>query len=544
MNRRRALGLVAGAAALPACTKVGTSSGAVGSRAAWTIPHVLRYADGEDPVGLNPVVSTHASTSWLAQLWAAWLFRYDEHFNPVPELALAVPTVQNGLLSPDGLRITFKLRNTVWSDGTPFTSKDVAFSVAMVLNPATNVTSREGWDKIVRVETPDPHTAIFHMKELYSAFLPTFFTTGGANPCIVPEHVMRGQDPNRGPYNEKPIGIGPFVIQEWERSQRVVLLPNDKYWQGKPKLERIEYKIIPSADTMVTQLRTHELDLWVQMNPNYLNQVSGIQGTEIMRRSSPYWRHFDCNCDHPGLSEIPVRQALNYAIDRKTIIAKALHGVGEINWTVLSPDMWAHNNNVHTYPYDLRIANQLLDGAGWRLGADGVREKAGVKLHLNFAYAAGDPAWSEIVELVRTTWKQIGVTFDSKTYLPSIYFAQYQNGGIVQTGKFDVCAFSWGNTPAPTDMINLYAADQIPPNGQNDLRWRNAEATKLMHESTLTLDRKVQGPMLLQVQSIIASECPTFPLVQNVDLHPHNDDLVNFRPVPSGPFDYMMDVDI
>ncbi len=128
-----------------------------------------------------------------------------------------------------------------------------------------------------------------------------------------------------------------------------------------------------------------------------------------MRRSSPYWRHFDCNCDHPGLSEIPVRQALNYAIDRKTIIAKALHGVGEINWTVLSPDMWAHNNNVHTYPYDLRIANQLLDGAGWRLGPDGVREKAGVKLHLKLAYAAGDPAWSEIVELVRTTWKQIGV---------------------------------------------------------------------------------------------------------------------------------------
>ncbi len=93
-----------------------------------------------------------------------------------------MPTVQNGLLSPDGLRITFKLRKAVWSDGTPFTSKDVAFSVAMVLNPATNVTSREGWDKIARVETPDPHTVIFHMKELYSAFLPTFFTTGGANP--------------------------------------------------------------------------------------------------------------------------------------------------------------------------------------------------------------------------------------------------------------------------------------------------------------------------------------------------------------------------
>jgi peptide/nickel transport system substrate-binding protein len=544
MNRRLALQLVAGAAALPACTKVGTTGGIEGGRHSWTVPHTLRYADAEDPVGLNPVVSTHASTSWLSQLWAAWLFRYDENYEPVPELATVVPTIQNGLLSPDGRRIVFKLREAVWSDGTPFTSKDVAFSVALVLNPNTNVTSRDGWDKIARVETPDDRTAIFHMKELYSAFIPTFFTTGGANPCIVPEHIVRGQDPNRGPYNSKPIGIGPFVVDSWERAQRVVLLPNPRYWQGKPKLERIEYKIIPNADTIITQLRTHELDLWVQMNPNYINQVSSIDGTTVVRRRSPYWRHFDCNCSHPGLSEIPVRQALNYAIDRQTIIAKALHGIAETNWTVLSPSSYAYNHNVKRYPFNLSTAAALLDGAGWRLGPDGVRQKNGTRLRLNFGLLSGDPAWAEIVELVRATWKQIGVVFDSKTYPPSLYFAQYQNGGIVNGGKFDVCAFSWGNTPAPTDMVNLYASDQIPPNGQNDPHYVNAEVTRLLHAATRTLDRRVQVPMLQRVQAIVAEECPTFPLVQNVDLHPVNTDLKNFRPAPSGPFDFMMDVDI
>src|SRR4029077_17284889 len=127
------------------------------------------------------------------------------------------------------------------------------------------------------------------------------------------------------------------------------------------------------------------------------------------------------------------------------------------------PDSFAYNHNVRQYPFDLKASAALLDRAGWRVGPDGVRQKNGVKLHLNFAYASGDPAWAEIVELVRSTWKQIGVTFDSKTYLPSVYFAQYQDGGIVYSGKFDVCAFSWGNTPAPTDMVNLYAGDQIPP---------------------------------------------------------------------------------
>ncbi|MEO6990456.1 MAG: peptide ABC transporter substrate-binding protein [Candidatus Baltobacteraceae bacterium] len=551
MNRKNAIGLLASSTTLGAspllasCTKVATSGGNASGRHSWTIPHVLRYADAEDPVGLNPVVATHASTSWLAQLWAAWLFRYDENYDPVPELCTTVPTLQNGLISPDGKRIVFKLREAVWSDGVAFTSKDIAFSVATILAPNTNVTSRDGWDKIERVETPDPRTAIFHMKELYSAFIPTFFTTGGANPCILPEHIAKGQDPNHGPYNQKPIGIGPFVLDEWLRDQQVTLSANPRYFRGRPKLDKVIYKIIPNADTLITQLRTHEVDLWIQMNPNYYGQVAGINGIDIARRVSAYWRHFDCNCDHPGTSEIPVRQALNYAIDRKTIIDKALHGIGQINWSVVSPNSFAYNPNVKQYPFDLAKASALLDGAGWKLGADGVRAKNGARLHLNFGMPSGDPAWSEIVELVRSTWKPIGITFDSKSYPTNLYFAQFQQGGIVYAGKFDVCAFSWGNTPAPTDMVNLYAADQIPPRGQNDLRYRNAEATRAMHDATKTLDHKVQAKLLGRAQAIIADECPTFPIAQNVDLHPKNVDLKNFRPIPaSGPFEFMMDVDI
>ena len=543
MRRRRALELVGSAALLPACTRAGTSGANVGRRP-WTQPHVLRWADAEDPVGLNPVVTTHATTVWIANLWAAYLFRFNAQFEPVPELATEVPTVANGLISKDGKRITYHLREAVWSDGTPFTSRDVAFSVKVVLDPHTNVTSREGWDQIERVETPDDRTAIFQLKNVYSAFIPTFFTTGGANPCLLPEHIVKNQDANRGDYNVHPIGIGPFIIEEWQRGQHVTLRPNPRYWRGKPKLTRIVYKVIPDANTLITQMRTHEVDLWMQMNSKYLDTVGAIEGVSVLRRRSLYWRHLDCNCSHQVLAEIPVRQALNYAIDRATIIEKVLHNVGELNWSVLSPQSPVYNPDVRRYPFDLAKAGALLDGAGWRRGADGVRVKDGRRLSLLVTFGTGNPAWEQTIELIRSTWSQIGVAIETKTYPSSLYFAQFQNGGIVQGGKFDICAFTWGNTPSPTTLVNLYSSDTIPPAGQNDVRYKNAEVTRLLHGATRTYDPAEQKRLVQRAQAIIADEAPIFPLSQDVDLYPINSDLRGFDPNSTSPFDWMMDADI
>jgi len=545
VKRRTALGMLAAAAVLPACTKVSTEGTEAGGRHPWTLPHVLRWADGEDPVGLNPVVTTHATTSWIAELWGAWLFRYDAHLNPVPELATVVPTVENGLVSPDGKRIVFKLQpDARWSDGHPFTSRDVAFSVGVIQNPDTNVTSRNGWDLIERVETPDDHTAIFHMKSLYAPYVPTFFTTGGANPCMLPEHICKGQNPNTGPYNQMPVGAGPFRIDEWSRGQHVTLSANPTYWRGVPKLKQVIYKIIPDANTMLTQMQSHELDLWVKPSSNYLDQIKGVRGVDVIRRRSQYWSHIDCNCSRPALKDVAVRQALDYAIDRQTILDKVLHGVGELNWTVVSPDSYAFNADVKKYLFDLAKANALLDQAGWAHGSEGIRAKNGVRLHLEFALGSGNPAGDQIVELIRSTWKEIGVSIEVKHYPTSLYFAQAQNGGIINSGKFDVCLFSWGNTPSPTDMYNLYASTQIPPNGQNDLRYVNPEVTRLLAQARETLDRAKQTALLKRAQMIVAEECPTFPLVQSEDLYALNSDLKGFDPNENAPFDFMMQVDI
>ena len=544
MKRRTLIELAAASSLLAACTRVGGPSETAGARKPYTKPHVLRWADGEDPVGLNPLSNVHAVTSWLAELWGGWLFRNSAEFEPVPELCTTVPTVENGLLSGDGRRIEYRLREALWSDGVPFTSHDVAFSVKVIQDPNTIVTSREGWELIERVETPNDRTAIFHLKDTYSAWASTFFSTGGANPCLLPMHIVGSQNPNTGTYNEKPVGTGPFVIDAWLRSQSVEMSANPRYWRGLPKLEKISYKIIPNDETLMTQLHAHEIDLWVQMNPAKLAEATAVDGIDIIRKRSTYWRHFDCNCSHPALSEIAVRQALNHAIDRKSIIDKILHGAGDLNWSVLSPNSFAYNPSVKQYPFDLAKSNALLDTAGWKRGPSGIRSKGGQDLHFAFAAGAGNATWAAIIELVRAAWTQIGVSFDFKTYQTDLYFAPFEKGGILQVGKFDLSAFQWGNTANATGAINLYASDRIPPKGQNDLRYVNAKVTDCLHRATQTLVKAEQKVLLQEAQAIIAEECPTFPIAQSVDIYAANSDLKGYNPNSLSPFDFMMDVDI
>ncbi|MGH7749222.1 MAG: ABC transporter substrate-binding protein, partial [Candidatus Dormibacteria bacterium] len=153
--------------ALAACSKVdssgpSTSGAAVVRRNAFTVPHVLRFADGEDVAGLNPHLVQQTSLSLLSSLTAAWLVKINHENQPVPELATEVPTKANGGISADGKTITYHLRtNAKWSDGVPFSADDVVFSTKAVLNPANLEVSRTGWNLITKIDAPDKYTVVY-----------------------------------------------------------------------------------------------------------------------------------------------------------------------------------------------------------------------------------------------------------------------------------------------------------------------------------------------------------------------------------------------
>ncbi len=529
-------GLLANPRAIAARTK---------TRHNYTIPHTLRYTNAEDISSLNPYLTQDFTLGLLSQLTMAYLVRYDRHNRPIPELATVVPTQQNGGISKDGKTITFHLRKgVVWSDGAPFDARDVVFSWRQVMNPANSIVSRDWWDLIARIDTPDPHTAVFHLKEPLSTFLPTFFGSAGANPCILPEHLLRDvPNINDIPYNSKPIGIGPFVYSSWVRGSQIEVVANERYWRGKPKLQKIVYKIIPDRNTALTQMQTHELDMWFPVGGAYYFRIKNEPGIATIRQPGYFFGHFDFNMSHPAYAELAVREAIRYAINRPEIRNTIGHGIGILQETPTSPVHPMFDPRIKMVPFDLAKANALLDGAGWKRGADGIRAKDGKKLVVDFASAVGTPDVDEQLELMRAWWKQTGIGLDVHRYVAPVLFGPYASDGIIYRGRFDMVAFAWLG-PVTGDYTNLYASNQIPPNGQNVCRWRNATVDKALAEFKHTYDFARQKELCWIVQEQFVRDVPSIVTSVREDIYMHNDDLTGFHPNAVTPFDDMMNVDI
>lgn len=525
-----------------ACTKVGTSAGG-DTRHPYTHPHELRFAAAEDIVGLNPMVNTQAVLGYLSALTMAYLIKTDANAEPSPELATQVPTKQNGGISADGKTITWRLRKGVtWSDGAPFTADDVVFSTKLILDPKTNVVSHDGWDQIVKVDEPNKYTVVYHLKAPYGAFAYTFFSTGDANPAILPKHLLAGKNVNTDSYNALPVGIGPFKYKAWNRGDSVELVANPTYFRGMPRMQRVVYKTVQDRNTVLSELRTHELDLWTPVAPHYINDVRGIKGIKTLLTPSYFYDHLDFNNARPVLAERAVRQALRMALDRKTLNDKVRFGVFDLGESVVGPAS-AFHVNIPLTPFDISGANALLDKAGWIRGGDGVRSKNGVRLSLEFATSTGSPDTGTEIELIRGWWKQLGVDLQVKHYLASLLFATAGNGGIMYGGKFDIIVFAWGSNPVE-DLSNTMACYRFPPNGQNDLRYCNPKVTAIIDAGKVEYDRRKRAAGMQFLQNQISHDVPTIVLDTRKSIYSYNDDLKDWHPNPVSPFDDMMNVDI
>ncbi|MFN2459808.1 MAG: peptide ABC transporter substrate-binding protein [Candidatus Velthaea sp.] len=536
--------LARGAAAALLVLAVERAAHAQDTRHAYTIPHVLRYATAEDIVGLNAHLNQQSTLAYMSSLTMAWLVRFDHDNKPVPELATAVPTRANGGISADGKTITYRLRTGVkWSDGADFTSADVKFSADVVLDPDNNEGTHVGFDKLTAVHTPDPSTIVFRLREPHAQYAANFFGSAGGNPCILPKHKFTSTKINTAPYNDLPVGIGPFKYASWKRGDSVEMVPDPLYFRGRPKLERVVFKLIPDRNTVLTQLTTHELDMWLPVPPAFADRVHGLGGIDVVQQPSYLYDHIDLNQQHGPLDDLAVRRALRYAIDRRAILAKVRHGAGVLQESPMPPTHPLFAPSIPRIPFDLAAANAMLERAGWRRGSDGIRAKNGKRLEFVYASSAGVPDTDQQIELIRTWWRQIGADFTVRRYLSSLLFAPYGGGGILYGGKYDVTNFAWTQNPLG-DMTNIYACDRVPPKGQNVGRYCNPMVDRAMRRLSTTYDPAEQRAASRYIQEQMVRDVATIVLEIRKDTFAYNSDLHGFRPNQVTPFDDFMNVDI
>ncbi len=524
-------------AALPACVAAGEPARLNAS----TQPHVLRFASAEEIAGLNPDLNSQLVVHNISELTMAFLVRFDRHNRAVPELATVVPSRANGGVSEDGRTITYHLRRNVrWSDGAPFNGDDVRFSFDAIDNPANDIYTRDGFDRITKIDEPNKETIVIHMREAYAPFVVTFFASRGY--ALLPKHILGAlHDINSAPYNSLPVGIGPFRFTAWHRGESVDMEANPYYWRGLPKLHKIVYEIVPDRNTVMTQLQTGELDLAYPFTGSYLPRLTPLRNVALLRQPAYSYDLLALNMTHPVPADRVVREALRLATDRAAIRDKIEHGVGVLQEAPM-PSIYPGIARLPLVPFDIARANALLDRAGWKRAADGVRVKNGTRLALDFASSTGTPDVDESLELIRAGWQQLGVAITIKRYPSSVLFAPYADGGILYTGKFDVLAL--GFSVLAVDGLQTYRCDQMPPTGQNFSHYCNRDVDADLRDFDRQFTREDQARDLNRALAQIDRDVPVIVFGGREDLFAYNRDLKHFHPNAVSVFDDMMDVDI
>ncbi len=502
-----------------------------GARHAWTEPHVLRMVDISDPDRLNPYLSGMDLVYDLTSLCYSYLIIADDHGKLIGDLATEVPSRANGGISADGKTYTYHLRHGVlWHDGVGFSSRDVVASWKAVVDPTHNTLHREGFDRIVSIATPDDYTAVVHLKHRYPPFITQFFAPlqEGGKP-VLPAHILAEQtDFNTGSLVSHPVGTGPFKFVRWDRGSKIVYERFDKYFKGRPKLDRIELSIIPDDNTELNEVELHHQDLVVSVPGALYARYRALPDVRVELEPWNAQAILAFNASRPGMHDVVVRRAIANAIDYGTMIAKISHGSGEAAYNSLPPTALGYEK-LPPHAYDPAAARRALDVAGWKAGADGVRVKNGTRLAFTIVTTTGATGERLIALELQQDLRAIGIALGIKSYSYSQVFAY---DGPIYSGNYDIATYSTSIAWDP-DVAFYLGCEQWYPKGENIFRYCDRDLDRAEAAGLATDDPAGRATAYREASKIIWDTFPYLPLYELRRVTVRSPDLKNFSVNPS-----------
>jgi len=489
----------------------------------------------QEPEILNEAISSMVSGIYICNIIFSKFVKHNDSMELIPDLIREVPTVENGGISSDHLRYTYRLRpDATWHDGKPVTSADVKFTVELMKNPDINVGTRQGWDVIDSVETPDEHTVIFHLNRVYANFTGDCFY----DESVLPEHLLSeyaGREFMKAPYHQKPVGSGPFIMKEWEHGSHMVFAANRDYYGEGPWLDEIVVKFIMEDNALLFQLESGGIMGADNVPSGMLDLLDDIKGVRKYRTPALFLEHLDLNCSRFPLDDARVRRAVSAAIHRESISEKIYNGLWIPAYSDEHPDSPYHTGiGREMNMYNPALSDSLLKEAGWvDRDGDGIRENEGRKLTLELSTTTGRTNRERTEVVLVEQLGRVGFDIKIRNYHPSVLFAGYDDHGILTRGKFDMALYAFMAPPDPSTKETSYSADFIPPDGQNYSHYRNDRLTGLLARGSASVSFREREELYHKIMKILAREMPVVPLlwITLVDVMPEN--LINYRPNPT-----------
>jgi peptide/nickel transport system substrate-binding protein len=463
--------------------------------------------------------------------------------NLVPELAAELPTLENGGVAKDQMSITWKLRPDVkWSDASDFTADDVVFTWQYIINPDVASPDTQTADGVANVEAVDAHTVKVTYKtpnpypyQIFTSSLGSILQKKQFQPYL-------GPNAKDAPGNLAPIGTGPYKVVDFKPGDVVTYTLNDLFRDpNKPFFHDVQLKgggDAVSAARAVFQTGEADYSWNLQVEAQVLSQLQQGGKANLITAPSPGVERLlinfaDPNTDeggarsepdtkHPFFSDLNVRKAFAMAVDRKSIGDQLYGPAGQASCNIFTspPSVVSKaTDGMDVCRYNIAMANQLLDLAGWTKGPDGIRQKDGVRMHVVYQTTVNSLRQKE-QDIVKAGWEQIGAEVELKSVDAGVFFSS--DAGNPDTAAHfytDVEMFTNNpNTPDYTTYVALWTTDQITSkanqwHGNNYGRWSNADYDQVYKQLQTETDPAKRTALIQKANDMLVGQVVVIPLV-------------------------------
>lgn len=459
------------------------------------------------PTNLDPRVGNDQASGRVGDLMHSGLIKPSTTGDYDPDIAERWET-------PDDLTIVFHMKpNARFHNGQPVTSADVKWTYESMLAEDFNSPKKAGYNVLDRIETPDPHTVVFRLKE----------PNGGMFDNLTVGIIPQGTDTDV--FRREPIGAGPYQVTSFSADEAVELRAFAQHHDGKPAIDDVTLRVIPDSTTRVLEMERGTIDLAVNQIPyDNLARFADDPRLKIVEEPGAAYQYIAFNLKDPILSKLEVRQAIAHAIDRERIVRDLLLGYGTVTETMFPAGHWARAEGLPAYPYNPERAKQLLDAAGYP-DPDG----DGPQPRMSLSYSTStDTEANQQAQMIQQMLRRVGVELEIRSNEFGTFYEDIQNG------RFQMYSLRRLGIADPDFYYVIFHTDSFPPEGQNRGYFSNPEVDQLIETGRATFDKEKRKVAYQKIQQILARDLPYISLYHRKNVAIMDKDLEGYQMYPSG----------